>query len=248
MHPHVKSGRALLEEIDRTISPTPALWWLGRTGFVFRFATITFYLDPNFSSQFNVLDASEIRNADLILSSSGDFDVSGVAAMLESSKHAKLVLPRSAGRQARAAGIAYERMTTTDADLRIEYFKDSMYGRVYAVPSTVESSAEGYASLGYLIRFGRWTVYHAGNCVPYAALADRLRPYNVSVALLPVGAKNFSAAEASQLAASIGASWLVPMLPGLEEENSFIAHMLGRHPEQAFKVFRPGEKWVVPED
>jgi len=32
-------------------------------------------------------------------------------------------------------GIPYQRMTTTDSDLRVEYFKDGLYGRVYAVPS-----------------------------------------------------------------------------------------------------------------
>jgi L-ascorbate metabolism protein UlaG (beta-lactamase superfamily) len=111
--------------------------------------------------------------------------------MLEGSKRAKLVLPKSAAEQAHAAGIGYDRMTTTDADLRIEYFKDDLYGRVYAVPSAhprLDWTADGgYPYLGYLIRFGRWTIYHAGDCALYEGLAERLRPYNVSVALLPVG-------------------------------------------------------------
>ena len=40
-----KSGRELIEEIDRTLAVTPTLWWLGHAGFVVRFANITFYLD-----------------------------------------------------------------------------------------------------------------------------------------------------------------------------------------------------------
>jgi len=47
----VKSGHALIEEIDTTISETPVLWWLGHSGFVVRFATITFYVDPCFSAR-----------------------------------------------------------------------------------------------------------------------------------------------------------------------------------------------------
>ena len=148
-------------------------------------------------------------------------------------------------------------MTTTDADLRIEYFKDNLYGRVYAIPSThpkVDWTPDGgYPHLGYLIRFGRWTIYHAGDGAPYEGLADRLRPFSVNVALLPIGENNFSVSEAAQLACDIGAGWIVPMRYGTfaedhNEETRFIAHMLGQRPEQPFKVFQCGERWTVPED
>jgi L-ascorbate metabolism protein UlaG (beta-lactamase superfamily) len=262
----VKSGRELIEEIDQTITATPTLWWLGHSGFIIRFATITFYIDPCFSTPRGrerriaaPLDASEIHHADLILATHAHpchLDGPAVAAMLESSKRAKLVLPKSAADGAHDAGIGYARMTTTDADLRIEYFKDDLYGRVYAVPSahpTLDWTAGGgYPYLGYLIRFGRWTIYHAGDCARYDGLAARLRPFNVSVALLPIGGGNFSVGEAAQLAHDIGAAWLVPMHYGTfsddAEEGRFIAHMLGQRPDQRFKVFQVGEKWTVPED
>jgi L-ascorbate metabolism protein UlaG (beta-lactamase superfamily) len=244
----------LIEEIDQTITPTPTLWWLGHAGFIVRFATITFYVDPCLSRPGAPLQASDIRHADMILAThahSGHLDPASVIPMLERSKRAKLVLPKSAAEQAHAAGISYHRMTTTDADLRIEYFKDDLYGRVYAVPSAhprLDWTADGgYPYLGYLIRFGRWTIYHAGDCVLYEGLAERLRPYNVSVALLPIGGNNFSVSQAAQLAADIGATWLVPMhyTGGAEE---FIDHLLGHRPDQQFMVFERCEKWTVPEE
>jgi L-ascorbate 6-phosphate lactonase len=254
----VKSGRALIQEIDRTITATPTLWWLGQGGFILRFANITFYIDPCLSGPPAPLDPTQIRHADMILSTHlGHLDAPATSAMLEASKRAKLVLPKSGAAAAHAAGIPYDRMATTDADLRIEYFKENLYGRVYAVPSAHPrldwTATDGYPYLGYLIRFGRWTVYHAGDCAPYDTLAERLRPFNVSVALLPVGGKNFSVAQAAQLAADIGASWIVPMHYGDSgeddaEENRFIEHMLGQRPEQPFKVFHCAEKWTVPED
>ena len=262
-----KSGQALIEQIDRTITPTPTLWWIGHAGFILRFATVTFYLDPCLSSPAGrgrsiaaPLEAAEVHHADMILASCADpahLDPATLIPMLAASRHAKLVLPKSAAGQARAAGIAFDRMTTTDADLRIEYFKDNLYGRVYAVPSAnprLDWTAQGgYPHLGYLIRFGRWTVYHAGACSPYEGLADRLRPFNVNVALVPVGDGNFTPSHAAQLASDIGAAWVVPMRYGTfgedhGEENSFVSHMLGHHPEQPFKVFQCGEKWTVPED
>jgi len=279
----VKSGPALIEEIDRTITATPTLWWLGHSGFIVRFATITFYIDPCFSTPPHKrrltaapLNGGDVRHADLILSTHADpchLDAPALIPMLEASKNAKLVLPKSAAERAHEQGIPYDRMTTTNADLRIEYFKDNLYGRVYAIPSAHPrfdwTPGGGYPYLGYLIRFGRWTIYHAGDCVAYEGLVDRLRPFNVSVALLPIGGSNFSPAEAAQLAADIRAGWVVPMHYGTfgsnseagsephqdvdsssdaGEEGQFISHMLGQRPEQPFKIFQCGEKWTVPED
>ena len=234
----------LLSSIDRTITATPSLWWLGRAGFVVRFASITFYVDPCFTVL--PLAPSDVTHADMILATSAEYIDASVAAMLTASKRAKVILPKSAADTAHAYGIPYHSMTTTDSGLRIEYFKDNLYSRVYSAPSSLDWSADGgYPSLGYLIRFGRWTIYHAGNCSLYEGLADRLRPFNVSVALLPIGNGNFSATEAAELASDIGAAWLVPYGA---PESSFVEHLLGHCPEQRFKIFQPGEGWTVPEE
>jgi L-ascorbate 6-phosphate lactonase len=266
----MKSGAELIREIDQTLTATPTLWWLGHSGFIIRFANITFYVDPCFSDVPGrvrrveaPLTGEMVRHADMILATHahpGHLDGASVVAMLEGSPRAKVVVPRSAQVYANAAGIPYDRMTTTDNGLRIEYFKDNLYGRIYAVPSAHPqlewTSAGGFPYLGYLIRFGRWTIYHAGDCVAHADLAGRLRPFNVNVALVPIGKGGFSASEAAELAKDIGATWLVPMHYGafLEEEHAdtpeseFEMHMLGHRPEQRFRTFQVGEKWTVPEE
>lgn len=261
----VKSGTALIEEIDQTLTATPTLWWLGHAGFIIRFANITFYIDPCFSTPPGrtrltapPLEGHEVRHADMILATHahpGHLDAPSVAAILQGSRAAKLVLPKSAADDAHALGIPYQRMSTTDAGLRIEYFKDQLYGRIYAIPSahpTLDHTGPGgHPYLGYLIRFGRWTIYHAGDCAPYPDLAKRLRPYNVTVALLPVSTGNFTPSEAAQLAIDIEAKWVVPMHYGTfseDRESGFVAHMLGHRPELRFRVFQVGEKWTVPEE
>jgi len=265
MQQPAKSGRDLIEEIDRTLSVTPALWWLGHAGFVVRFANITFYIDPCLSDPQGrtrrvaaPLAASDIRNADMIFATHGHpghLDAPSIVPILEACRSAKLALPKSAADPANAAGIPYNRMTTTDSGLRIEYFKDNLYGRVYAVPSAHPrldwTAAGGYPYLGYLIRFGRWTIYHAGDCVMYPELAAHLRPFNVNVALLPIGPGNLSVSEAAQLASDIGAAWVLPMHYGTfdeDRESEFVTHMLGHRPAQKFKVLQCGEKWAVPEE
>jgi L-ascorbate metabolism protein UlaG (beta-lactamase superfamily) len=90
--------------------------------------------------------------------------------------------------------------------------------------------------------------------VPYEGLADRLRPYNVTVALLPIsGARpgrpgNFDIPQAAQLAADIGAEWLAPMHYGMFQDGAaevdrFVEHLLLHRPAQRFKVFSCGEGW-----
>ena len=54
----------LIEEIDQTLTATPTLWWLGRAGFVVRFANITFYVDP--CPRREPVSAA-IKHADMIL-------------------------------------------------------------------------------------------------------------------------------------------------------------------------------------
>jgi L-ascorbate metabolism protein UlaG (beta-lactamase superfamily) len=43
--------------------------------------------------------------------------------------------------------------------------------------------------LGYIMRLAGKTVYHAGDCVPYAGLAERLADERIDVALLPVNGR-----------------------------------------------------------
>lgn len=259
------SGPELVREIEQTLTVTPTLWWLGHSGFIIRFANITFYVDPCLSDPSGKqrrgaapLSGALVRHADMILvthAHAGHMDAPTLLPMLEASRRAKVVIPRSAQESAHGSGIPYERIVPTDNGLRIEYFKENLYGRIYAVPSAhprLDWTTEGgYPYLGYLIRFGRWTVYHAGDCVPYPDLAARLRPFNVNVALLPVGGKTFSVSEAAQLAADIGAAWVAPMHHQTFNEDleaAFVTHMLGHRPAQRFHVFRCGEKWTVPED
>lgn len=249
-----KTGDALAQEIAATRTASPTLWWLGRAGFAVKSANILFVVDPVLSTV--KLSPQSIKDADLVLCThahAGHMDAPSVLGLLESSGHAKLVLPKSASAHANALGVAYERMTTTDADLRVEYFKDGLYGRVYAAPSAHPelewSPLGGYPYLGYLIRFGQETIYHAGDCKPYPELAQRLQRYNVTVALLPIGGDNFTPNEAAELCDAIGSRWVAPMhYDQPDDVNRFIEHLLGHRPQQRFKVFQPGEGWTIPEE
>ena len=227
---------ALLAEIDRAPALTPTLWWLGHAGFAVKYHGMIFYIDPCLDTP------AVIPHADLVLTTHDrplHLHAPTLLPLLAASHRAKLVLPQSAAERAHALGIDYHRMTTTASGLRVEFFKDGDYVRIYAVHSAPDR-------LGYLLRFGAFTLYHAGDGLPCDGLADRLRPFNVTAALLPIGEANFTAAQAADLAAQIQAPWLVPMCH--RDSAPFLNHMLFHRPEQRFKLFNYGDGWSVPDD
>jgi len=261
-----RHGRELLQEMRAEPAATPALWWLGHSGFAMKFGSIMFYVDPclgEVRGRERILRAplkpEQVVNADLVLCTHahrGHMDPGTLPGLLAASPRARVVLPRSTAGRAFAAGVPYERMTTTDADLRVEYVSEAARAVVYSIPSahpnTDWSPESGYPWLGYVVRFDGFTIYHAGDCRVYEGLAERLRPYRISVALLPIaGNNNMSPSDAAQLAEDIGAHWLVPMHYGTfagvdSDAGRFIDHMLGQRPALPFKIFEAGEKWSLP--
>jgi L-ascorbate metabolism protein UlaG (beta-lactamase superfamily) len=277
-------GLQLLADIAAAAGPTPALWWLGHCGFVVKSGRTILYIDPYLSNSqaeryrhsesprerllAAPLDPRWIRHADLVLCThahGAHLDWGTVSYLMAASPQARLVLPKSAIGRANALGVDYLRMIGTDADLRVDYGKDGETCEIVAVASAHEqldwTEEGGYPYLGYVIRFGEHVIYHAGDCVPYPGLAEKLKRWGITVALLPINGRaqqggmpgNFTIEEAADLAAAAGVQWLAPMHYGMfaandVDINRFVDHMLGFRPAQRFKVFECGERWEIPAD
>jgi hypothetical protein len=224
------------------------LTWAGGRTVAVQYRGIRFYLEP-------CAAAGVIADADMVtVSGPESLDVNCLSPLLQASPKAKVVMPKSLAAQANAAGIGFDRMTTTDAALRVEYFKDGEYGRVYGVPSARRGDLDsrqgwtplgGYPRIGFMARFGAATVWHSGTGAPYPELADRLRPYSPNVAIVTLGPSGFTEAEAADLGAALDVPWLVAAPENAAAKQRFVDHMLGHHPGQRFKVFEEGESWVL---
>ena len=124
-----------------------------------------------------------------------------------------------------------------------------------AAHEQLEQDEEGrHKFLGYLVRFGPWTLYHSGDTMWYDGLVERLRPRHVDVALLPINgsaperrvAGNLNGVEAATLAHEIGAQMVIPCHYELFEFNTaspdvFVAEAERRN--QPYCVLRNGEGW-----
>ena len=125
--------------------------------------------------------------------------------------------------------------------------------RVYSVPSAHPelnwTPLGGYPYLGYLIRFGTWTIYHAGGCQWYEGIAGTAAAIQCdrrAAADRRRGELRYRGRR-RKLAEDIRARWLIPMHCTFADASShFVDHMLGFQPSVGFKVFEPGERWMIP--
>ncbi|MGB6941338.1 MAG: MBL fold metallo-hydrolase, partial [Bryobacteraceae bacterium] len=132
----------LIREIENAQAESPVLWWLGHCGFAVKYEGIVFYVDPCLSTPDGrtrtaaaPMAASDATNADMLLCTHkhpAHMDPQTLPQMLQASPRAKVVLPKSTAEHAVSIGIPLHRMTTTDSDLRVEYFKNGPYGRIYS--------------------------------------------------------------------------------------------------------------------
>jgi L-ascorbate metabolism protein UlaG (beta-lactamase superfamily) len=109
-------------------------------------------------------------------------------------------------------------------------------------------------ALGYVLRFGDWSLYHSGDTLRYDGMAEKLRPFAIDVALLPINGRaperrvpgNLSGPEAAQLAQDIGAKLVIPCHYEMFEFNTATPDAFAdtcRRLAQPFRILRCGERF-----
>lgn len=228
-----------------------ALWWLGQAGFAIRFRDHSLLIDPYLSDHLAAKYAgtefphfrmmpppiapTEVKSLDWCLCThrhSDHMDPGTLPELARENPNCLFVLPRAEGRHAVEIGVpATHRILLDDGD-RFEPEADVSILAVASAHETVERDADGLCRfLGYVIRLGRITLYHSGDCVPYDGLADRLKSSGVHVALLPVNGRdenrrrrgipgNFTLSEALSLRKKAGIRFLIVHHFGMFDFNT----------------------------
>jgi L-ascorbate metabolism protein UlaG (beta-lactamase superfamily) len=124
----------------------------------------------------------------------------------------------------------------------------------------LETDEQGnYRCLGYLVRFGPWTIFHPGDAVPYEGMAERLLELagggTIDLALMPINGRlperrvtgNFWGREAAEFAQRIGARMVIPMHYEMftfntETPDEFVA--AAEKLNQPYRVLHCGERWT----
>lgn len=250
------------------------LWWLGQSGFLLQHRKRHLLFDPYLSDSLtakyagsdrphlrmtqNVIAPERLDFIDLVLVShqhTDHLDGDTLRPMLRSRKEMEVVVPAAhRGLAAQRLEVPADRLRIADADRTFELSGFRIHG-VLAAHDLPERDLEGRAiSLGYIVQFGGWTIYHAGDCCPYDGLEKRLSEFAVDVAILPINGRadsrrvagNFWGDEAAGLAHRIGARLVIPCHYRMFSFNSttpdtFVAacHRLN----QPYALPQVGERW-----
>jgi len=233
----------LLRDIQNARSQAAGLqyWWLGQSGFlvVWEGRSLLFdpYLSDSLTRKYAPTDKPHVRLServvaperldfiDIVTSShthTDHLDPETLRPLVQVNPGLMMVCPEANRATVRERSeLPEDRIHGLDG-------QDEKIGRTiagfefHAVPAAHEALAtdsEGRPLfLGWVVKAGPWTIYHSGDTILYPGMVERLRPFRIDLALLPINGRaperrvagNLSGREAAQLAKAIGAGRVVP--------------------------------------
>jgi L-ascorbate metabolism protein UlaG (beta-lactamase superfamily) len=272
----VRSHDALLADIRASDKRDGSfrLWWLGQSGFLLQWRGVHVLLDSYLSDSLTkkysqtdkphvrmtelVVDPAQLSFVDVVTSShnhTDHLDAETLRPILAGNPRPKLLIAESnRAFVAERLGIDSAIPIGVDDGTTVEV-SGIRFSGVASAHETVERDELGRARfLGYALQFGDWVVYHGGDTIRYPEMAEKLRPFGVHIALLPINGRaperrvagNLSGPEAAQLAKDIGARMVIPCHFEMFEFNTaspdeFV--MECRRLGQPCQVLRCGERW-----
>jgi len=276
MNPAFQKDEALLADIAAQGTPSGQfrLWWLGQSGFLLQWNGRCLLFDPYLSDsltrKYADTDKPHVRLTERVIASGA---LSGIHAVTSSHAHTDhldaetllplahanpgltLVLPSANENVARERlGEATPRLLGLDDGASATVAGFAIHG-IAAAHNTVERDDSGRCRfLGFVVKFGPWSLYHSGDTLWHDALVAALLPYRPDVMLLPINgnqperrvAGNLNGTEAAALARACNARMVIPCHYDLfgfntatPDEFSAACGSLG----QPCAILRNGESW-----
>lgn len=250
------------------------LWWLGQSGFLLQWQGQHLLLDPYLSDSLTakyahtdkphvrmterVVDPARLDFIDIITSShnhTDHLDAETLLPLLRVNPGLAFLIP-AANRSFVAERIQknpdFPVGLNDGEQVTVQGFS---FTAVPAAHEMVERDEAGRCKfLGYVIRFGPWTVYHSGDTMRYAGMEELLRGFSVDVALLPINGRdprrkvagNLNAAEAAALGKKIQARVVIPCHYDMFSFNTANPADFAREAEaigQPYHVLQAGQRW-----
>jgi L-ascorbate metabolism protein UlaG (beta-lactamase superfamily) len=254
------------------------LWWLGQAGFLLQWEGRHLLLDPYLSDSLTkkyaatdkphtrltelVIDPARLDFIDLVTSShnhTDHLDHETLWPLMRANPDLVLVVPEA------NRGFAVDRLKCDanwpigcDDGISVDLKGFRLTGIAAAHEDVERDEAGRCRFLGYLIEFGDWTIYHAGDNKGFDGMAERVLELadrrRIDVALLPINGRlperripgNFWGGEAAEFARAIGARLAIPMHYEMfafntETPDEFVA--TAEKVGQPVRVLRCGERW-----
>ena len=250
------------------------LWWLGQSGFLLQWQGIHVLLDPYLSDsltkKYNQTDKPHVRMTELVVdparlsfvdiitsthNHTDHLDAETLSPILAANPRVKLLVAE-ANRAFVADRLKIDACVAIGLDDGTSVETSGIkFSGIASAHEALERDEHGRAKyLGYVLQFGGWTIYHSGDTVWYEGMSEKLWPFKIDVALLPINGRsperrvpgNLFGREASQLARDIEAKLVIPCHFEMFEFNTALPDEFVeqcRKLGQQFKVLRCGEQW-----
>ena len=250
------------------------VWWLGQSGFLIQWNGECLLFDPYLSDSLTRKYAStnkpHVRMSELVIephlldcidivtsshNHTDHLDGDTLLPLLKVNPEISFVIPE-ANRDFIADRVkcAPEFPIGLNDGEEVEIKGFTFHG-IPAAHNALERDEKGHCKfMGYVVKFGKFAVYHSGDTLWFEGLENILAPMRVDVAFLPINgndpsrgvAGNLSAQEAAQLGRMIGARYVIPHHYDMFRFNTadprtFAAEATKNH--QPYAILRPGEKW-----
>jgi L-ascorbate metabolism protein UlaG (beta-lactamase superfamily) len=261
-------GEELLRQIRESHDSAPReffdLWWLGQSGFLVSWNGRCLLFDPYLSDSLTqkyagtdqphvrmseqAIDPSRLDCLDIVTSShnhTDHLDAETLKPLIKANPGIGFVIPE-ANREfvcARLGCDANFPLGLTDGEsLEIRGF--DFFGVPAAHPALERNEKGECVYMGYVVRFGKWSIYHSGDTLLYDGMEDILSAFDLDLALLPINgnvperrvAGNLNAREAAALGKAVGARLVIPHHFHMFEFNS---EDPARFEEEAKRIGQP---------
>lgn len=211
---------------------TFGVWWLGQSGFLLYYQGSWLCFDPYLSDSLTrkyantekphvrmfpiVADAASLNFVDVATSTHNHTDHLD-AETLNGMRPKDLVIP-----EANRAFVANRLGCDSAWPVGMAVGESRQVGSFvfHCVPAAHERLSP--ECVGYVVEFGPYRVYHSGDTLLYEGMAERIRPFGVHAAFLPINGKvgNMNHREAAWLGIEIEARLVIPCHYDMFEFNT----------------------------
>lgn len=273
----VRRDEDLRSDINMSVPDSGVfLWWLGQSGFLIKSSRGTLLVDPYLSDSLTTkylgtdrphtrmtercIAPERLPTIDWLSTShnhTDHLDAETLVPILMRDSRARLLVP-AANREFVLARLRCTGDRLVDVNDGESVTTD--FGQVHGIPAAhnqVDRDEQGRCRyLGYVFDFGTLRIYHAGDTLLYPGMVDRLQPFQVNVALLPINgdrperrvAGNLRGDEAARLAHDMGAKLAIPCHYDMFQFNTESPELFQQTCErlgQAYRILSCGERCEI---
>ena len=252
------------------------VWWLGQSGFLIQWngKCVLFdpYLSDSLTKKYNSSNKPHTRMSELVIDPSlldcidvvttshnhtDHLDAETLLPLFKTNPAISFLIPE-ANRSfvVQRVNCAPDFPTGLNDGEKVT-IKGFTFNGVPAAHNELERDDKGRCKfMGYVIQFGKFSVYHSGDTLWYTGIEEILAPFHVDVAFLPINgndptrgvAGNLNASEAAALGKKISARYVIPhhydmFTFNTADPGDFISQAVKICQDHV--VLKHGQKWTL---